>query len=290
MHLVPDILKTIQREYSGLSPQLQVAARYILSSPDEVAVYSMREIANRASVTPATMVRLAGKLGFLHYNDLRNRFRVRISESASGYAARARKLQLRQGSRTAKGLSGEILRAELDNLTRTFENFTDEMLENAAGALISAKAVHVIGLRKCTGVASFFHYATRVFFPTARQIMGRAGLFSEELMKIEKGDVLVSVAFDPYTRETVEAVRYATSVGATNIAITDSPVSPLARNADFLFVVANSSPSFYRSLSGALVTLQALVAAVVTQLGEPAVAALEQSDNKLRHANTYWKG
>ena len=287
---MPDILKTIQREYADLSPQLQVAARYILSSPDDVAVYSMREIAGRAAVTPATMVRLAGKLGFLNYNDLRNRFRVRISEPASGYAARARKLQLSQGRRTAKGLSDEILLAELDNLSRTFENFTDQMLDDAATALISADRMHVIGLRKCAGIASFFHYATRVFFPKAQQIMGSAGLFSEELMKIEKGDILVSIAFDPYTRETVEAVRYATSIGAKNIAITDSPVSPLARNADFLFVVANHSPSFYRSLSGALVTLQALVATIVTQLGEPAIAALEQSDQKLRHANTYWKG
>ncbi|WP_169568027.1 MurR/RpiR family transcriptional regulator [Sneathiella limimaris] len=285
-----DILATIQKEYQGLSPQLQVAARYMLSSPDDVAVYSMREIAGRAFVTPATMVRLSSKLGFEKYNDLRDRFRQLVSRPASGYAARARKLQLEQGGLSSEGLLGTLLSAEKDNLQTTFGNMDERLLGDAAATLVNADRVHMIGLRKCNGIVSFFKYATRVFFPSARMITGAAGQFIEELTEIGPDDVLLAVAFDPYTRETVEAVRFAHTAGAKIIAITDSPVSPLAENAAHLFIVGNRSPSFYRSLSGALITVQALVAAIVTRLGDEAIDALEKSDQRLREAETYWQG
>ena len=92
-----DILKAIADKFLELSPQLQQGARFILDAPNDVAVYSMREIASRAEVKPSTMVRLATRLGYLNYNALRDEFRKRHSETSNGYAARARRLQLQGG-------------------------------------------------------------------------------------------------------------------------------------------------------------------------------------------------
>ncbi len=46
-----------------LSPQFQATA-FLLDNPDEVAVLSMRKVAERAKVQPAAMVRLSQQLGF----------------------------------------------------------------------------------------------------------------------------------------------------------------------------------------------------------------------------------
>ena len=285
-----DILSLVEGSFETLSPQLQVAARYILSSPDEVALYSMRKIAERAAVKPATMLRLANKLGFENYNDLRETFRDRISDPVTGYVARARKLQLRQSGNSKASLAKDLMMADRDNIDRTFATITDEKLFAVADAFIDAHKVHIIGLRKCTAVACFFHYATRIFFPNARLITGGAGSFSEELCHIAEADVLIAIAFDPYTHETVKAAKHAFEKGARLVVITDSVVSPLSRNADHLFIAANRSPSFYRSLAGAMSIAQALVAAIVTRLGEGALTALEQSDKNLRETHTYWQG
>ncbi|WP_159104309.1 MurR/RpiR family transcriptional regulator [Sneathiella glossodoripedis] len=285
-----DVLDLVERNYNELSPQLQLAARYMLSSPDEVALYSMRHVAERASVKPATMLRLANRLGFETYNDFRQGFRERISEPSSGYAARARKLQMRQSDASRSSLVKELADAELDNVQRTFSEISDADIFSSADSFIRANNVHVIGLRKCASVAGFFKYATRVFFPQAQLISGNAGLFSEEIHRINSGDILLAIAFDPYTSETVAAARHASKVGATLVVITDSSVSPLNVAADHLFVVANRSPSFYRSLLGAMAIAQALVAAIVTHLGDEGVAALEKSDQTLRNTQTYWQG
>ncbi|MCG8490032.1 MAG: MurR/RpiR family transcriptional regulator, partial [Sneathiellales bacterium] len=178
--------------------------------------------------------------------------------------------------------------AEIENIDRTYGSISDSLLEKSAAACVNADRVFVVGLRKCFSVASFFHYATRVFFQNSKLVQGCAGLFREEIEGISGKDLVVAIAFEPYTRETVETTNLAKERGCKVIAITDSSVSPLAKNADFVFLVANRSPSFYRSLSGALSVAQALVAAIVTHLGESAVQALEQSDASLRASNTYW--
>ena len=52
------ILADMQDVYPRLSPQLRRAAHYLIDRPDEIAFTSMRQLADRAGVQPATMVRL----------------------------------------------------------------------------------------------------------------------------------------------------------------------------------------------------------------------------------------
>jgi len=284
-----NLLVEIEANFDGLSPQLKVAARYILSSPDDVAVYSMREIASRASVQPSTMLRLANKLDYGTYNDFRDAFRKRLSAPSTGYAARARSLQMRQTEADGNSLISEMVEAEQYNIQTTFDQVADEDFSSVATRIVNAETLYIVGLRKCFSLATFFHYATRVFVKRAHLVTGAAGMFREEISQINKDDVVLAIAFDPYTFETVEAVKVARAVGATIVVVTDSNVSPLARDADHAFIAANRSPSFYRSLSGALMILQTLIAAIVTELGEPAVKALDGSDQRLRDHQTYWK-
>ncbi len=260
-----------------------------MDAPNDVAVYSMREIASRAEVKPSTMVRLANRLGFSNYNQLRDEFRKRYSESSSGYAARARRLQM-QSKSSASDLANSVKAAEIDNINQTFGALDDGMLAKAAQSLLQARQVHVVGLRKCYPIAYFFHYATRVFFENSRLIGMQPGMFAEEISRIAEEDVLLAISFDPYTRETVEAVKSAETAGAKTIVVTDNAVSPLISGLGHNFIVANRSPSFYRSLNGALAVVQSLVAAIVKEIGEPAVEALERSDKNLRNHNTYWNG
>ncbi|USG60632.1 MurR/RpiR family transcriptional regulator [Sneathiella marina] len=283
-----DILKVIEARFDGLSPQLRVAARFALDSPDRMAVHSMREVASQVNVLPATMGRLAIRLGFNSYTEFRNRFRDRILPETGTYAARARRLQMRNSATVSSVFLKEMAETDTDNIERSFSQSEEGAFQAAAGSLIEAEKIYVVGLRKCFPVAYFFHYATRLFFPTAQLLEGKAGLFGEEISAIGSKDVLLAVAFDPYTKETVQAVNAAHHVGAKVISLTDSNVSPLAERATHLFLAANRSPSFYRSLVGAMALAQALVAAVVNELGPVAVQKLEVSELNLRKSYTYW--
>jgi choline dehydrogenase-like flavoprotein len=75
------ILSDLQQVYPNLSPQLRRAAHFLIDRPDEIAFTSMRQLADRAGVQPATMVRLAQAIGFEGYEALREPFRDIMAES-----------------------------------------------------------------------------------------------------------------------------------------------------------------------------------------------------------------
>ena len=61
----------LKATFDELSPRLKEAARWVIDHPDDVALLSTREQARRAGVTPATMTRLAQRLGLAGYDGVR---------------------------------------------------------------------------------------------------------------------------------------------------------------------------------------------------------------------------
>src|SRR5258705_5170068 len=80
---------SIVEAFEILPPQLQTAARYMLDRPDDVALLSMREQARRAGVPPATMTRLAQRLGLEGYDQVRELYAGAVRTGALGFAGKA---------------------------------------------------------------------------------------------------------------------------------------------------------------------------------------------------------
>src|SRR5262245_6328017 len=90
----PDlIIAELQRALSSLSPRIRVAARYLLDHPAEIALSSMRQLAQSAKVPPNTLVRLAQALGFEGFEEFRQPFREAMRRGAESIPDRARSLQ-----------------------------------------------------------------------------------------------------------------------------------------------------------------------------------------------------
>lgn len=57
------ILADLEEAYPNLIPELRREALYLIERPDEIAFTSMRQLAERVDMQPATMVRLAQAIG-----------------------------------------------------------------------------------------------------------------------------------------------------------------------------------------------------------------------------------
>src|SRR5215470_15834162 len=75
--------------FDAMPGQLRAAARYVLERPRDVALLSMREQARQAGVQPATMTRLAQRLGFDGYESIRGLYADAIRSGGLGFAGRA---------------------------------------------------------------------------------------------------------------------------------------------------------------------------------------------------------
>jgi DNA-binding MurR/RpiR family transcriptional regulator len=82
---------------------------------------------------------------------------------------------------------------------------------------------------------------------------------SQQVANMKSGDLLVAIAFPPYSEPVVDAVVDCHLSGKPVLALTDSPQSPLARHARLAFFVDNASTGQYRPISGAIALVQTLV-------------------------------
>jgi len=282
------VMERLREAYPSLSPRLQQAARYVLDDPDGVALHSMRRLAGEAGVNPATMVRLAQALDFPGYEAFRETFRTRVREQAAGLTERVRALQARRDAAPGDDdILGEMLGADLRNLQQTLENIDPGQLRTCAALLAGARRIYVIGLRSCYPVAYGFRYAAGVLVDNVVLLDGTGGILADSLRGIGPRDVLLTVSFTPYTRDTVAVTRYAARRRVPVIAITDSVVSPVSGDGEAL-IVSTDSPSVFQSTVAAVAVVQALVAAFAAESGERGLAGLMESEAQLAEFEAYW--
>lgn len=287
-----ELLRRLREEYDSLSPQLQSGAAYILERPDEIAFTSMRQVAQRAGVQPATMVRLAQKLGLDGYEALREPFREELRRQPSGYGRRARQLQertgRRSGGRALTHLAGEMIAADRENLSLTLEANGADGLAATSSVLAKARRLYILGLRSLYPAAFYTHYACSIFRDNTILLDGPGGMYADNLRGINDQDAMLIFSLEPYSSEVVQAAKFAVERGAQAVAITDSLISPLAALTPHLLLVGTDGPSLFKSVVPAVAIAQALVAQMLAQGGQHALDAIEESERQLDRFEAYW--
>lgn len=286
------ILADLQDVYPRLSPQLRRAAHYLIDRPDEIAFTSMRQIAERAGVQPATMVRLAQAIGFDGYEAMREPFRDALRRQPAGFGQRARNL-LARTSRRRRGralaqLANEMVAADRDNLALSLEAIGSDELADAANVLAEARRIYVVGQRSLFPAAFYVHYACSMFREDMILMDGNGGTFADNLRGISDEDAMLVFSFDPYSRGAVEAAEFAAGRGATVVAVTDSLVSPLAALTKHMLLVGTDTPALFKSVVPVLSIAQVLVAQILAQGGQSALTSVAESELQLEAFGAYW--
>ena len=258
----------------------------MVENPEEVGLNSMRTIAKRAGVKPATMSRLGKALGFGGYDGLRQPFRGRLRVRDPEFVAGVQDLQRRAGDDAA--LFAELRAQELDNVRRTLSPENHVEMTAAAAALLGRRRLYILGLRGAYAPAFLFHYAYQLFQDNSVLLDTRAGTVADQLRGITDEDALLAVSFRPYTQLSIDIVQYAADAGAQLVAITDSPMSPAAGAARHTIIAQNRSASFYHSFTGALAVTQALLALIVAKTGRDALRIAEEAEEQLSRISAYW--
>jgi len=282
-----ELLKRINESYQNMSPQVQLAARYVIDNAEDVALVSMRQLAKEANVHPTTMVRLGQFLGFEGFNDMRDLFQHRLRLSPEDYVGRARGLQRQAGH--AFELIEEIEETSKKNIHRTLHGIGADVLDETADFLLSAKRIYVMGMRISFPVAFAFYYAYSMFRANAHLIDGKAGIAADTLRDIGLEDVLFAISNAPFSRETVQAAQYARKKGATIVAISDTEISPIVGPGDRNLMIRNVSPTFFPSASASIALVESLIAIMISKGGEELVETVAQSKEQLDQFDAYWE-
>ncbi|SEI21931.1 transcriptional regulator, RpiR family [Rhizobium tibeticum] len=281
------VVSAIKNSYELYPRQMKVAARWLLDHPTEVALLSMREQARRARVPPATLMRLAKRLGFEGFDKLKEVFADSVRGRPECFADLEDELLAR---RQAVG-DGALIRDTIDVLNGHLRNLAQPSaiaaLAEAADLMLGSRHIFCIGLRSSFPVAYLMHYVGSLLGSPTILIDGIGGTSNDVLGSVGPEDALLAVTVRPYTRFTVEAAEFAVSRGAKLIALTDSEVSPIAKLAQIVISVRTETPWIFHTMTPAFAVVECLVELIAAKRGSCALQALAANEAQLDALRTY---
>lgn len=240
-----------------LSRKRQELIRPVLENPHEFVLLSVRSLAQRLHVDPATAVRIVLRMGFASYRDFQHFLHeLSISHATSLDTMRSSK---------AKGASlpahvREAVEHNFQNLQRLRNSLDYERVGALAKRIYAARRILILGGDLARILVGYLQYHLRflglpVFGATS------TGDTLHLAQATGKKDLIIAISYRRGLRQTVEGMQQARANGAYCVGITDTLISPVARFAHETFITSVESPSFGASYVAPICLLEGIVAA-----------------------------
>jgi DNA-binding MurR/RpiR family transcriptional regulator len=225
----------------GLARAEQRVAKVVLDNPQVVAHRSITEVAEAAGTSETTVTRFCKAIGVGGYPELR----IALAADTARTAARIDR-DLGSDIAPTDDLSqvvGKVAFADARAVEETAEQLEIPTLNAVVDAVASAGRVDVYGVGASAFVAADLqqklHRIGRVSFAWSDThiMLTSAAVLSE-------GDVAFGISHTGATADTVEALRVAREHGATTVALTNFPRSPISEVADHVLTTAARETTF----------------------------------------------
>ncbi|HEV7309924.1 MurR/RpiR family transcriptional regulator [Ensifer sp.] len=211
------ILDRIKAHSRRLTEADQKLIATMLENRAEAAFLSGPQLSQRATVHEATATRLAQKLGYKGFPDLRAQLQREVLDDQDAANRMRRSVsKVEHGDYLTDLIAAEI--AALETLARAVEQAE---IDRAADLIFAARRVYIFGQGHAQSVAGFLQRRLDRFGMTTIQLTGRGRDIAERLVGMEAGDLVVALAFRKQPQSYGPLVRHAAQVGARSILVSD---------------------------------------------------------------------
>ena len=260
-HDLAEFLNMIRDRYDDLSDRLQRIARHILDEPNDLAFETLAVAAKRSTVQPSTIVRFAQAFGFSGASPMQRLVREGLlrEDRSLGYAERIRqhRYSVSGDVEGPRQLLSEFVEGNILALQNLNHALGPREHSKAIDLLERAGTVFVAGFRRSFPVATYLAYLLAQTDKRTVLVDGLAGLQMQQIRALDANDVIVAISFAPYSAETVGLVETAKG-HCPVIAITDSVIGPIAKDASLVLQVRESEVRGFRSLAASMCLAQSL--------------------------------
>lgn len=240
----------LQEHYTSLPKRLQSVAEFALHNPDIVALSTIAVISERAGVTPSTLVRFAKSIGYQGFSDMQSVFQESMRHMPQPYAQRIHHLD--DHERTDLTVLHRFSQAASASIDKLQHQVDEKAILQASEQLANARTVYIAGQGRATPVATYLHYTFVKMGIQAVLLDGIASTVADKARLIRRDEALVAISFSPYTANTREAVDICLAQYVPVVALTDSTLSPIARNDDLHLEVLEEEVGGIRGLSATM--------------------------------------
>ncbi|MCZ7541022.1 MAG: MurR/RpiR family transcriptional regulator [Anaerolineae bacterium] len=260
-----EVLALIREAYESLSPSQRRTAEFLLAHGLDVISMTTSQIAEQVGVNRSTVVRTAQALGYEGFAELKTALQdhfLRAVNSVDRFQLGSQQLidEVSRAEQDKQSVLFSIVHSEMRNLEQILVNIRPEEFGAAVDLMNSARRLYLIGLGSSYPLVLNINIVLRHILDCV-VLRQEVDEMASQIAHIGRGDVLFAISYSRYARPTLSCIQYAREQGAQIIVLTDSHVSPAARNADLVFslpvrlwLYGNSAAvyTFLNALTGAL--------------------------------------
>jgi DNA-binding MurR/RpiR family transcriptional regulator len=282
------IMRNLAEAAPDLQPSLRKVADFILRHPLKAATLTIEELAQESLTSPAAVNRLARAIGLKGYTQLKSELVATLQDMVSPVDKLRNEMAQRPSGEF--GLAEQIQIAT-SNLSRTNANNPSELFDAFVSTLIQARRIYILGFGNSAYMAGLAASNLMPFIADAQAISMEGGNENAayRLASITPADVLLAISLPRYSQDTLQLARFAKERGASVLAITDSPASPLANIAHHTLFAEANHPVLISSNSAVLALIEGLVAAVMTRNKEAVRLSAELTESVLSYLHVSTK-
>jgi DNA-binding MurR/RpiR family transcriptional regulator len=257
---------------SHLTPTERRLAALITDDPTILAFDTVADLAERVGTSGPTIVRFAAKLGFSGYSTLQRLARDDLAHRLKKPTERIRA--------TAHGdVIASARSAAQQSVDDAFDRCPNDVLHAMASCVAApASRVWIVASETSSPVAQLLSSNLRLIRPGVHHVTGSKAAVAATLIDATTHDVVIAIDVARYEQSVVETSRLLASRGATVIAITDGPLSPLAAIADHWCGVTIPAVGPFDSALPIVAIAELLTATVAYRLQSDATTRLDQAE------------
>ncbi|MNF33582.1 putative HTH-type transcriptional regulator YbbH [compost metagenome] len=276
------VLRKLAQILADLPPSLRKVADFILRHPLKAATLTIDEMAHETATSPAAVNRLAKVLDVGGYSGMKAELVTTLQQMVSPVDKLRNELAHRPGG--AFGLHEQIQSAT-SNLETAGTNNHPETFEAVVTCLTQARKIYILGFGNSVYLAGLAASTLMPFCADATAISMEGGNENAayRLAAITDQDVLLAISLPRYSLDTLKLSRFAHERGATVLAITDSPASPLTHIARHVLFAPADHPVLTSSSIAVLALIEGLVAGVMARNKEAVKLATELTESVMSY-------
>ena len=268
----------------SLAPAEQRVGHAAAADPAGVAAMTISELAAHCETSETTVVRFCRAVGLAGYPDLRIALAAAAGNAGSDQSWTGVGTEIGEFD-PLEDVVRKVGYADANAVRETVRQLDLAVLDKVATVLVAAPRVDLFGVGASAIVAldlqQKLHRIGRVVhaWPDPHSALTSAALLGP-------GDVAVGISHTGSTKDTIDCLTKAKSVGATTVAVTNFPRSKIARLADHVLTTAASETTFrsgaMASRIAALTLVDCLFVAVAQRNYAETLSALERTYDAVR--------
>jgi len=281
MERYKEIKEQIKSKYNSLPKNHRKIAEYFINNFDKIPFLTVQDISRYTGASVASIVRFAQRSGYKGFSELRDS----IAESLQKGLRNSKIFPLLEKHGAKDNLLTEVANLDIKNINNTLNQIELLSFNNFIERITSASRVYTGGLGISFLLAEILAYQLTQVGIDASVLKHTHTLFHEQVLFMNKKDVIILFSFPPYSVETVDVAKFAAEKSIDVFAITNKHASPITFYTKSNLIVESKNMLFTNSFSAISVLINAIATSCAVKDKSRAKKILEEAEAIMENLN-----